>query len=498
MHEIELKFQVAQTARRLVEKAVASAAARRTRLLAIYYDTEDRALASVGIALRLRKEGRRWVQTSKARGANTLQRLEHNVDVAVRAGTAPAIDVQRHAGTPAGEALFAALAAREDRTPPLQELFRTDIWRTHRVTRAPGASVELAFDAGRICAGAQVLPVCELEIELQHGTPLALVEAARRWAKHQGVWLDVRTKAERGDRLARGIGVGEARRAGLSPWQPHMNVGEALHSGVHECLAHILSNTSEIAGGSYAQDHVHQARVGMRRLRALLRFAGDAVPESAQAWDRAMSALAARLGTARDRDVLTGSLLPALKAAGAPTIELPATASIDDPVDALRSPETNLLLLELLAFANDDATPTAGAAASGEAPSIKSHAKRQLRRWHRRIVDQHKAFAELDDEARHTLRKRAKRLRYAAEFCAVLYPAKAVERYLAPLKALQERLGEFNDLRMAKLAYEAAMPSDARAWFALGWIAARREVVLAEAADALREFARVKPFWGKR
>jgi len=81
--------------------------------------------------------------------------------------------------------------------------FRTAIWReTARVGLAQG-SIELALDLGHIHAGRLSVPVCELEIELVDGHPSAVIEAARDWVLRHGLWLDTRTKAHRGDRLAR-------------------------------------------------------------------------------------------------------------------------------------------------------------------------------------------------------------------------------------------------------------------------------------------------------
>ena len=79
MNETELRFQVPATARSAVEAGVATATAKRTRLQAIYFDTPDRRLAKAGLALRLRKEGRRWFQTLKAGDPHAMQRFEHNV-----------------------------------------------------------------------------------------------------------------------------------------------------------------------------------------------------------------------------------------------------------------------------------------------------------------------------------------------------------------------------------------------------------------------------------
>ena len=59
-------------------------------------------------------------------------------------------------------------------------------------------------------------------------------------------------------------------------------------------------------------------------------------------------------------------------------------------------------------------------------------------------------FAELDDAARHGLRKRLNRLRYSLDFVAPLFAAKAVTRYLALLKPAQEALGDANDVALTE------------------------------------------------
>ena len=63
MFETELKFQVPPARREALQRAIATATARTTRLQAVYADTADHRLAANGLALRLRKEGRVWVQT---------------------------------------------------------------------------------------------------------------------------------------------------------------------------------------------------------------------------------------------------------------------------------------------------------------------------------------------------------------------------------------------------------------------------------------------------
>jgi CHAD domain-containing protein len=104
-------------------------------------------------------------------------------------------------------------------------------------------------------------------------------------------------------------------------------------------------------------------------------------------------------------------------------------------------------------------------------------------------------YERLDDEARHTLRKRVKRLRYAVEFAQGAFDGRGVKRYLKPLRALQERLGAVNDVVMAMDTFRAARDTDPQAWFALGWLEARRVRLVDRAQPDLKAFAKAKRFW---
>ncbi|MEO8298483.1 MAG: CHAD domain-containing protein, partial [Burkholderiales bacterium] len=448
--EFEIKLEVPAARRAVVQAAVATATAQRTHLQAVYFDTADGRLAAAGVALLLRREGPRWVQTLKAQGAlgaQAVQRLEHNVPVMARGRGIPALDLARHAGSAAGEVLAAVLQPQPGETaaPALIDQYRTDIWRTHRVLRVPGGSVELAFDIGRILAQDGECPVCELEIELLSGPPQVVIDVARRWAARHGLWLDVRSQAERGELLARGLEVGPVRKARRVQLQPGLSAGRALQAVVGACLAQILANASALASGRYGDEHVHQLRVALRRLRSALRlFRGWTVPldpavvEGLAGWFR-------QLGAVRDQAALAAAVSPALQAAGAPVHLLPPDlAESPDPAALARSPEVTQWLLALLAF-----ILAAPVEAENERVDLSQRLAARLQRWHRELQHQGRRFEGLDEATRHALRKRAKRLRYGVEFAAALLAPKATRRYLKQLAELQDVLGRYADLSLA-------------------------------------------------
>ena len=502
MDEIELKYQVPPGQALAVDRAVAGrTGAARQRLQAAYFDTAHGTLAAAGLALRLRREGRRWVQTLKSGSTDAMTRFEHN---AARGGSAamPALDPGLHAEHAVGRQLLDALHGQEPQA--LQVQYRTDILRRSRTVRKAHGQVELAYDTGHIEAGAQRLAVCELEFELLSGSPRAVLEVAQRWAARFDLWLDGRSKAERGSTLARGQVACAPRVAQAVVLTPAMDVSAAWSAVLRSCADQILANASQIAGGPCGPEHVHQLRVGLRRLRSALRLFDPWVAEPALAPPAAR--LFAALGQARDRAVLLGPLAGELRAAMVATgLVPPRDGARHDPLDAdadaaddhepgavVRAAPTQQFLLELLAAMQHVLLDTGDA---GDAHAWRRHVKRQLRRWHRQVVDDAGHYAQLDDTQRHTLRKRAKRLRYASEFAAALYEPRAVRRYLRALRELQDRLGAVSDVVMAGVALGQAHGEDPVTWFARGWLAARREHLIDGAVRPLRGFARAPVFW---
>jgi inorganic triphosphatase YgiF len=486
--EIELKFQIPPRQRAAVRRAVATASARVTHLQAVYADTPDRRLAAAGLALRLRREGPRWVQTLKGPGDGIAQRLEHEV-VLPPADEAPLIDPSRHAGSAAGARLDALLAGPDE----LVEVLRTDIRRLHRRVRSGGAVIEIALDQGELLAGGRRAAVNEIEFELIAGPPAALPAFAERWVQRHGLWWDVRTKAERGERLGQGVERVAAVKAAPSPVAPEGDTRSAFVAMVQASLAHALPNLAEIAGGTGAPEHLHQLRVGLRRLRTVLRefadWSGD--PDRARALEAAWRAPFARLGASRDLDAIGATLMPQLSAAGAPAlVPPPAGGTSETPAELVRTAAVTLLLLRSLALA----MPTAGTPAA----SLSEAASDPLRRAWRRALVEAERFEQVDPPAQHRTRKRLKRLRYAFEFLMPLYAPKPARRLQRALAAGAEALGYLNDLHVAQLAYEAMRDSEPRAWFALGWLAAERRHAIDAAARSLRALAATPRPWRER
>ncbi|MDM0055036.1 CYTH and CHAD domain-containing protein [Variovorax fucosicus] len=499
--EIEFKFCIPPARLAAVEAAVRRGAVVRTRLQARYFDTADRALASSGIVLRLRKEGRRWVQTVKAAGDGPLHREEHNVDLGVaRAGVVPAPDAQRHHGTPVGERLVQALAGA-----PLAETYATDIWRLTRDVRAGGSTVELALDLGKVVAHAgtseaRESPVCELELELKRGPVAGLVALAQRWAQQHGLWFSTVSKAERGERLLAGLDVVPAVKA-LPPRFPQdvPPDGPAVQRAVvASCLAQMLPNASEIAAGSEDEEQVHQLRIGIRRLRTALRELSELAPSAFDAaWEPPLVDAFRALGALRDRVQVVQRMAPQLREAGAPAIALPAENAPAPPAGAaVRAPAFQAVLVALIGF-------TAGEAQDVSESSLNSKAtlrllRKHLQQLHAKTVRDGKRFETLAAESQHRARKRLKRLRYLGEFVAPLFAEAGAKRYLARLGPAQDALGEFNDEAVASALYRQAVEHDPGAWFAVGWFSARRPAGARACRKALGEIAAGPRFWKRR
>jgi triphosphatase len=514
--EVELKFQVPAAARaELVAEMARGSTTRRTSLAALYLDTDDRRLARAGLAWRLRREGRRWVQTLKCGGTNALERFEHEV---VRPGARH--DASQHAGTPAGDKLIALLhkAHAEGADPGVR--FQTQVRRITRTVRTRGALVEVAFDEGRLVSAGSALKIREVEFELVSGSATAMLGLAERWRKRFGLICDPHSKAERGDCLAQGSPFPPVRKAGRVRYSRHADAIEAFGTVLDECLSQIARNAVGLAEGEPAQrvEHVHQLRVGIRRLRSALRSFEGWAPAPPEPLVEGLQSLFTTLGKSRDADVLNSGVVAELVKAGAPPLALPPSSGGPGPVEVVRDAASQQLLLAWIAWCaalaetpDPQGAAAAALAAPTEAPAATANGApaarqerpargdpgtfhravaRRLRRWHARIAADWEGFDELDEARLHALRKRIKRQRYAVEFFAPVLGKGKVERYLGALAAIQDRMGELNDLFVARGQYEALVATDPAAWFALGWLTARIAASRALAKPALGQLAR--------
>jgi inorganic triphosphatase YgiF len=485
-HEVELKLRIPSEKSAAVLAAVAGKqGSSRTHLVASYLDTERLDLAAAGMGWRLRREGRRWVQTLKAtpRDGDHLEREEDNVPV--KGPGRPAPDAALHLGSPAG----ARLAALLDKlgTEP-SERFHTDIWRVSRTVRVPGGTVELAADQGTIASGTRSIDVCELEIELKRGQTRAVIGAARHWAQRHGLWLDVATKAHRGNMLAKGKTELPVCKAPTAQLHPQMSVDAAVREMTRVCLVQITGNTSAVAAGLGGHEHVHQARVGIRKLRTVLAEFGDLCPAVDPTWRTDLAEIFAVLGEARDREVVLAGWLRALEREGSPKVALPQ-ATVDHTGDALRGIDFTILMLDLLQYAHGEPE------ANDDGPALLHVVGDRLKSLRRTSAKRADEFKKLAIEEQHDVRKQLKRLRYVAELTASLYGRKKVARYIAALEPAQAALGSLNDLSVATELFEELAATDPNAWFAVGWLRSRLDTTVKTCVKPLREAAQAAPFW---
>ncbi|MCF8172672.1 MAG: CYTH and CHAD domain-containing protein [Candidatus Methylopumilus sp.] len=375
MAEQELKLHVPKEARAGVEKELLRGRVTRMRLQAFYFDTPDRHLIRAKIALRLRREGEQWVQTLKMPGENSLSRIEFNHE-----RPTPDLDLSVYAETPVAAIL-------EKHADALTICYETDVQRIFRQTRSAQGLVEIALDTGTLRAGSIELPISEIEFELKRGQLAAVFALGKKWQQTHGLILDVRSKSERGDRLAslsaelnaidghnseRNEAARQqviakfwsARTAEDIVLHPKIQAHAAIAAVSAECLDQIIRNAAILAevdtAGVYqagAAEHVHQLRVGIRRLRSAWSFFNGIAALPHEDLRAEIKLHFAKLGGTRDDDVLKETLLPVLSAAGQPALTLDNGAVEPETENVALSRAFQSWLLDMLAWVVLPAAP---------------------------------------------------------------------------------------------------------------------------------------------
>lgn len=479
--------------------------------LSVYFDTDNRKLQKKGLMLRVRRVGDRYLQTIKSAGhSNPFERDEWESEID---GAMP--DLRLAHGT-ALEPLLSRKFCRQ-----LKPIFETRVRRKTYPLTDGSSDIALTLDKGEIDTGDRSKPLCEIELELKRGDEAELFEVARELTHALAAQLALKSKSERGYELLEGAEGAPAKAAPLD-LAPGTSTRDAFKAIGLACLKQVLDNEPALLAGD--PEGVHQMRVGLRRLRAAMSLFADILqdPQTAPLKDE-LKWLTGELGPARELEVLVTRVVAPVKRRhsrlqGVSSLSRDLTqqraAALARAQDAARSERFRALTLEIARWLEagqwrrpqDDLVRD-----RGDVP-IEISAADQLTRRFKKIRKKGKMLTRLDARRRHKLRIQAKKVRYASEFFAGLFPGKKAskrrEKFLSALEDVQDCLGDLNDIavhedRITAIAAERRRSRRRRGnpkrAFAAGLLTgredARLDAVMENATHAHAALAKIKPFW---
>ena len=477
------------------------------RLYNIYYDTPKLELRKSGIALRLRHTGQQWLQTLK--GGGSVQAGLHRRNEWEMPVNGPALDFSTTQNVGWDEHLPQSLRRR------LRPVFVTDFIRNRRMLDFQGAEIELCIDQGEIGTKQRSIPVCELELELRSGEPRQLFELALAILEIVPFELEIVSKAEQGYRLLSGYAAHPVK--DVAPVVARTDTLEdALKALIWSCLQHFQSNLSGALGhvaighvGTTGDDaeYLHQMRVALRRLRVALSIAEKIRPdERLAALSEEISALGAALGRIREWDVFIAGTLRTVCGRMAGHAGLQALLADSEQQraagyaalrGAAQTHEIQRLLLRFAIWMNGDYWLHT----ADEVRNTQEFAGHRLHKLGERFESSGRQLDSADAARLHALRIAAKKLRYSAEFFAYWYDERKAAPYLAALGAVQDVLGQINDIAVAhrlldKLAGHDALSARQEAIvLTRGWIAHDLSGQLNVLRKSLRHFHKRRGFW---
>ncbi len=373
----------------------------------VYYDVPGGSLADGGITLRRRTENGSGVWQLKLPADDS--RLE--------------LEAEGGPGQPPEELL--ALLHAHLRRGPLERVAELRTHRSGELVDRNGTRAEVTADEVTVLdSGDAGNHFVEVEIELRDGSPDGLDEIA-------GELVSAGAEPGKGlPKLFRALGR-------TSAYGPSPRSFEELRGRLRDQLREIERHDPGTRLGRDPES-LHDMRVGVRRLRALLRAGRELVATDTGELDDRVKELGRVLGEVRDLDVLLARLdaeaaeldRDDVERAGSllATLRTERSCSRSRLLAALRSDEY-LALLDDTAQTIDELEPSGSAVTLDE---LADEAFARLRKAVRKLPD-----APANEEL-HAVRKKGKRARYAAELAGWKKPVKRARK-------LQDVLGEHQD-----------------------------------------------------
>lgn len=492
--EIELKLKVPLSSLAgLHRHPLFKSAGRTARLVSVYFDTPELDLKSKGIALRLRKAGKSWIQTIKGGGgmlAGVHTRNEWEFPVARNA-----LDF-----TKLEDPFLVDIFGNAEFRAKLEPVFMTEFTRKTIPVEFGGNLIEYCFDRGRVVSGEREEAISEVELELKSGNPAALFEFALALETAAPLFIEGRSKAERGYALYLGGAFNSVKKAWIVELSRKMDTGEACREIVRGCLEQIQLNMQGFLDREKDCEYLHQIRVGLRRMRSAFsifsrHYGRDPfsviVPE--------LRWLGGELGPARNWDVFAFETLPPISGAFPGQYGL---ADLQEAVEQVRE-KNNLRALEAVSsqrfqilLLNLGAALCSTSWPRGNALPVADFAEKILERRYRSFARGGRNIEKLSHPELHALRISGKKLRYAAEFFSPLYPAHASRIFLKAMAGIQDVLGAINDAATTNhLVDELSDIGGETRCLVRGWVGCDTGHRLSQAGLHWKAFRNIVPFW---
>jgi triphosphatase len=478
MVEVELKFQIHETRRNALLKALDPKKSESILLKAQYFDTEDRRLAQNHAAIRLRLEGTRWVQTLKAAGKSHIQRFEHNYDLG-ESELAPSLNLEIYKeDTEAKTILTNALG---DNWDILQLQFETDIQRTLRQIPYEESQIEVSLDVGHIRTKENETEVHEVEFELKEGNIQNLLAFSFEWVKKYQLWLDVRSKAEIGNLLAQKQLVSPAQKAKDFQLSKKDSADKNVRYLIAQELQHLLPNIAAISASVGEQAHLDEAESALEHLYLTAHLFKEWSPSISEKWGYQLQAFKQQFENLKHFQHMKDTL-------GAFLQNPNTSASLERDILYAKEKLNNLVkstlnvhhFLELLMFSLDEATTT-------QKNDLKWFAQTTLQNQYKQLHESLSQANISDFESLDLLSTHIRELKFSFPILTSIYDVKNLQKYSKALNDAQIAAKEYQILS-SSAAYIQQTELEASDWFVLGWLTAKQEVYADKLVEATEQF----------
>lgn len=304
-------------------------------------------------------------------------------------------------------------------------------------------------------------------------------------------------------------------------WRPpalarHTTASGVLGKTLYSLARQLRANQPGAVRGRNPE-YLHQLRVAVRRMRALLSLYSNLLRKrELERIVRDLRWLARALGPARDADVFVGDIWPKLRGTMGDASLIAELEAVWRALQrragrkarrALESQRYHRMVrrLEQWTGAQSWRKQTTSRRLQAWEGNARDFARVELERGARRIGRragaQGRKLDRMDANELHRFRVRIKKLRYVMDMLGPLFKPRHVGKVLTALSRLQDVLGELNDLAVAeqKLTLELAKRDNfdagqLRAQIAQ-WRALRSQVLKRRLQKAWRTYRRVEAFW---